>query len=283
LILGIAAVPLESQLGKVLFKPAEAQDSFVVPQTTPTTTAKSDGVYSEGVYTYGRTNHPASSRKYLWDIGALFGINSNQPMLQVGPTEFCDENHESRCKYRIVLPGIQTIKSSGTLSCDSLFFGSFDGTLLKLTSPSTILSNGAIGVSAIEPVITGATTSDRDHLGFDRRQIIVLTANTENVAREPNQQNLSSQFVELSNQLAKLKLKRTHSQRLALEVETLKKEISDQEAGLKLEEAQEQLKKIMNEHPESPAAQSAKRMLETGTYPPVIAPGLVPVNALPTY
>ena len=70
---------------------------------------------------------------------------------------------------------------------------------------------------------------------------------------------------------------------LAMEIAALKKEISDQEAAAKLEEAQEQLKKIMNEHPESPAALNAKRMLDSGVGSPN-TPGYQPqVNSLPTY
>ena len=104
-----------------------------------------------------------------------------------------------------------------------------------------------------------------------------------NATSEPNQTELSKEFLELSARLANLKLKRTRPQLLALELEKLKKEISDQEAALKLDEAQEQLRKILNDHPESPAAESAKKMLWEGSPAQEVPARIVPTRDLPTY
>jgi hypothetical protein len=144
--------------------------------------------------------------------------------------------------------------------------------------PLRALQTTKVGIRIDQPVREGfALEDDLQCLN------IVLVGNTVDTTFEPKAPDLSKQYIELSSQLARLKLKRMHSTLLALEVETLKKELSDQEAACKLEELQEQLKKLVSDHPESPAAQSAKRMLEGGVISTAFPAGLVPVNTLPTY
>ena len=160
---------------------------------------------------------------------------------------------------------------------DKTFRGANDGVIQA--APAGILT---FGTSTTGPVITSCGTVNLEGAGQTFQ--IRLTGNTLTTASEPSQPDLSQQFLELSSQLAKLKLKRLHPQLLALEVETLKKEISDQLAITKLEEAQEQLKKIVSDHPESPSAHSARRMLETGaTLSPTPDRANAAISVLPTY
>ena len=146
---------------------------------------------------------------------------------------------------------------------------------LVTDTPATL-----VGLAEPQQLIFSGNRINFGEVGHNYNIVLTTSAQT---FTESSTSHLEAQFVELSNQLAKLKLKRMKAESLAMEIAALKKEISDQEAAAKLEEAQEQLKKIMNEHPDRPAALNAKRMLDSGVGSPN-TPGFQPqVNSLPTY
>ncbi len=97
---------------------------------------------------------------------------------------------------------------------------------------------------------------------------VVLTANTIQNAEalpETGEQctsDLTAKYLELSQELARRKLQRLTFLELTDRIEELKQEIANDEAMSKLVEARKQLKDLMDKHPDSPAAQSAKRMLD---------------------
>ncbi len=245
LILGLAAASFGVPSNKILFTSAEAQDSVVTEDSIP-----------------------AKAPEKKADAGK---DKLGTPLL-LNP---------------VITTGAPVITTGGTLNFDAVLFelhgpdktfrGANDGVIQA--APAGILT---FGTSTTGPAITSCGTVNLEGAGQTFQ--IRLTGNTLTTASEPAQPDLSQQFLELSSQLAKLKLKRLHPQLLALEVETLKKEISDQLATTKLEEAQEQLKKIVNDHPESPAAHSARRMLETGaTLSPTPDRTNAAISVLPTY
>ena len=96
---------------------------------------------------------------------------------------------------------------------------------------------------------------------------IVLTASTIQNAEalpETGEQcapDLTAKFLELSQELARRKLQRLSFLELTERIEELKQEIANDEAMSKLDDARKHLKDLMDKHPDSPAAQSAKRML----------------------
>ena len=104
--------------------------------------------------------------------------------------------------------------------------------------------------------------------GGTRYRILLTAANTtQNAEAMPETEeecapNLTSKFIELSQELAKRKLQRLSPCELAQKIEELEQEISNDEAITKLEEARKHLQDLANKHPNSPAAQSAMRMLE---------------------
>ncbi len=97
---------------------------------------------------------------------------------------------------------------------------------------------------------------------------IVLTANTIKKAEalpETGEQctsDLTAKYLELSQELARRKLQRLSFLELTERIEELKQEIANDEAMSRLIEARKHLKDLMDKHPDSPAAQSAKRMLD---------------------
>ena len=116
---------------------------------------------------------------------------------------------------------------------------------------------------------------------------VVLTANTiKNAEEQPCTEddclsNLNAKYFELSQELAKRKLQRLSLLELAERIEELKQEIANEEASSKLDEARKHLRDLMNKHPDSPAAQTAKRMLDADQAMPeaTILP-LTPVDSV---
>ena len=288
--LGMAAAPLGFQVGEALFKSADAQEEVVVEPGGLADDLESYVIQKRANCDRTDRSSPATATGVI--------VDQIQPNAQSGP-----------------VPKVDTIAIG-----DGLFFESIENTVkgFDLTIPSAILSNAGGGVVSFVPatgpvpialdlavplmeeigqsiMVGGATTLNQ----AGQRYYIGLTGGTLKLTNEPTQldgstqPDLSKQFMELSNQLASLKLKKLHPQSLALEVEILKKNILDLEAASKLDEVQEQLKRIMHDYPESPAAQSAHRMLEGTTNNGPNFPGFpatrltptpdVPVSTLPTY
>ena len=82
------------------------------------------------------------------------------------------------------------------------------------------------------------------------------------VESEPG--DLVTQFLRLSQQKARL----LNPEELMREVEALKQELVELRATVELRAAEQQLQKLIGEHPQSKAAEKAKRMLDAVTPSP---------------
>ena len=168
------------------------------------------------------------------------------------PINCCDQRPASAtlCDYpKVNVPGVGTVPIAIGWDCP-VIVGEGDATTNLIGVSGVITSGGAV-------TFNGGT-------GYG----IVLTANTIQNAEalpETGEQcasDLTAKYLELSQELARRKLQRLTFLELTERIEELKQEIANDEAMTKLVEARKHLKDLMDKHPDSPAAQSAKRMLD---------------------
>jgi hypothetical protein len=305
--LGAAAGPMAFHLGDSLLKRAEAEDAplaesswvnsdIKVKPVTPTSSQSAtwDGytlsVDRNGAATLHTCVIPSSdnsvsdgkchfteSVKFLdgvfnfnviapsWNTPGLFnayGINPN-----ISNVSFLDllPCYQLKC-CQVVGDGVDrsSIPTLGVnISCDQ-------------ACQAGVATNLVVGVSDINTTFGTISFVRGTGDGF------VLTANEmQPCTIDDCRSNLTTKFIELSQELARRKLQRLSPRELAQKIEEIEQEIANDEAFSKLDEARKHLKDLMNKHPDSPAAQSAKRMLDADHEMPeaTILP-LTPVDSL---
>ena len=299
--LGMVTGPMAFHLGDSLLKPAVAEDAPLLVTESPwvkgdinvkpVKSSPSQDVTWEGYTLSFERNGAATLQRHV--------IQSGENTASDSKVNFTDSVKilDGAFNFNVISP---TFNTPGTLSvpgtspivvqsgCCPQFIGDL-AEYRPITAGRIIRANDAcegdvavnlVGVSSV--ITTGGTITFDGGTGYG----IVLTANTiQNAERLPNTEedmpNLTAKFIQLSQELAKRKLQRLSPLELVQKIEELEQEIVNEEASSKLDEARKYLKDLMNKHPDSPAAQSAKRMLDADQAMPeaTILP-LTPLDSL---
>jgi len=292
--LGMAAGPVAFHLGDSLLKPAEAEDApllvtesplikgdtSVKPvNSTPSQTTNWDGYTlsfdrNGGATIQARLIHKGDSSvsdgkfNFTESVKILDGaFNFNV----IPPTR----NTPGIFNAAGISPIVANVLVSDVLPCYQIRCCQVVGDGVDRSSIPTL--GGSVGcdhapqadvatnlVDVSDANTTFGTISISGGTGFG----IVLTANTiQNAEAQPEKEvqcvpDLTAKYLELSLELARRKLQRLSFLELTERIEELKQEIANDEAMSRLVEARKHLKDLMDKHPDSPAAQSAKRMLD---------------------
>jgi hypothetical protein len=248
--MGMASGPLMFQFGDSIFRAVHAEDP-----ASAITPVREGTIPSETRERPARSDYPVGSPS-----GEKRAIQQGSPSAafsQNGVRLFLDPAWGGVADSVIV--------GGGPLAADT-----------KLAEPEKIFGSDTLGFTRRNVVKTstagngiGCLTAD-SILFLTADGIVISAKGSVQVREEADKSDLATQYVKLSTQLLNHKLQRLTSQELATQVEALKTEVSNLDANRKLVEARLQLIKVMQDHPQSPAAQDAKRMLDAEAIEPAI-------------
>ena len=286
--LGMTAGPMVFHLGDSLLKPAGAEDAPLLVSESPwikrDIKTLSQGVTWEGYKLSFDRNGAATLQRHVFHSGdnpvsdSKFNFTESVKILD-GTFNFNVISPTFNTPGTLGVPGNSAIVvnagTPGVLSCYQPKCCEIDGdgvdgsTVLTLGRPlgcddvcQTGIAVNLVGVSSV--ITSGGAINFNGGTGYG----IVLTANTiQNTEALPETgeqcaADLTAKYLELSQELARRKLQRLSFLELTERIEDLKQEIANDEAMSKLVEARKHLKDLMDKHPDSPAAQSAKKMLD---------------------